>query len=464
MFAYMFRLSGLLLFLSTGVLTGSVFASTPDFVELADNLKPAVVNISTSQTVQQRTPVFPGPRGPGNDMFEEFFERFFRGYPQQPPREKRSLGTGFIISKDGYILTNDHVVKDADVIKVKLSDGREFEGEVRGLDPKLDLALVKIEAGENLPVAELGDSDSLRIGEWVMAIGNPFGLEQTVTVGIVSAKGRVIGAGPYDDFIQTDASINPGNSGGPLFNAQGKVVGINTAIVAGGQGIGFAIPVNMAKQIIPQLRDVGHVTRGYLGVTVQAMTDELADSFGLQKNRGALVNQVMDDSPAAKAGFKRGDIILEFDGQEIRDINDLPRIVAGTRVGETVRVQIYRNHKTLELQVKVGQLEGEQQAQAPSADRSGEILGISVADLTPELAERYAIEDPQGVLVKSIDPDGPAAGVNLRVGDQILEVNGREVKSVADFRAEVGEPEAGAVMRLLVQRQQTLFFTTLEVE
>lgn len=464
MFRIISRLSVLLMLLSTGFLAGSAFASTPDFVKLAENLKPAVVNISTSQTMQQRTPAFPGPRGPGNDMFEDFFERFFRGHPQQNPREKRSLGTGFIISKDGYILTNDHVVEGADVIKVKLSDGREFEGEVRGLDRKLDLALVKIEAGDGLPVAELGDSDSLRIGEWVMAIGNPFGLEQTVTVGIVSAKGRAIGAGPYDDFIQTDASINPGNSGGPLFNAQGKVIGINTAIVAGGQGIGFAIPVNMAKQIIPQLRDVGHVTRGYLGVTVQAMTDELADSFELQNNRGALVNQVMDDSPAAEAGFQRGDIILEFDGQEIKDINDLPRIVASTQVGETVGVQIYRDGKTLDLRVKVGQLEGEQQPQAQAEDKSEEVLGISVANLTPELAERFAIEEPQGVLVKNIDPEGPAAGANLRVGDQILEANGREVESVEAFHEQVGEPKAGQVVRLLVQRQQTLFFTTLEVK
>ncbi|HKL26463.1 MAG TPA: DegQ family serine endoprotease [Desulfuromonadales bacterium] len=458
------RLAVLCAFILTGAVTGTSFAATPDFVELAEKLKPAVVNISTSQTMQQRTPVFPGPRGPGNDLFEEFFDRFFRGHPQQTPREKRSLGTGFIISKDGYILTNDHVVKDADVIKVKLADGREFDGEVRGLDPKLDLALVKIEAGTGLPAAELGNSDSLRIGEWVMAIGNPFGLEQTVTVGIVSAKGRVIGAGPYDDFIQTDASINPGNSGGPLFNAKGQVVGINTAIVAGGQGIGFAIPVNMAKQIIPQLRDVGHVTRGYLGVTVQAMTDELADSFGLEKNRGALVNQVMAESPAAQAGFKRGDIILEFDGQEIKDINDLPRIVAGTSVGETVKVKIFRDGKARELRVEVGQLEGEQQARTPAEDKSGDVLGISAANLTPELAERYGIEDPQGVLVKGLDPDGPAAGANLRVGDQLLEVNGREVGSVAEFRKAVGEPEEGLVVRLLVKRQQTLFFTTIEVK
>ena len=303
--------------------TALAAAQPPDFVSLAEQLKPAVVNIGTAKTVKPRTPSYPGPQGPHGDMFEEFFERFFRNAPQSP-RKERSLGSGFIISQDGYILTNDHVVDGADEIKVKLSDGREFTGEIRGLDPKLDLALIKIDAGEDLPVARLGDSEAIKVGEWVMAIGNPFGLEQTVTVGIVSAKGRVIGAGPYDDFIQTDASINPGNSGGPLFNMRGEVVGINTAIVAQGQGIGFAIPVNMAKQIIPQLRDEGRVTRGWLGVTVQALNKELADSFGLDSTHGALVNEVIEDSPADKAGLKRGDIIVEYDGTRVDELNDLP--------------------------------------------------------------------------------------------------------------------------------------------
>jgi serine protease Do len=455
------RLPALLFFVLTGLFAGASFAQPPDFVQLAEQLKPSVVNISTSQTVQQRTPSLPSPGLPGNDMFEDFFERFFRGHPQAP-HKKRALGSGFIISNDGYILTNDHVVESADVIKVKLSDGREFDGEVRGLDPKLDLALIKIEAGEGLPVAELGDSDTLQVGEWVMAIGNPFGLEQTVTVGIVSAKGRVIGAGPYDNFIQTDASINPGNSGGPLFNTHGEVVAINTAIVAGGQGIGFAIPVNMAKQIIPQLRDDGRVTRGYLGVTVQAMTGELAESFGLKDAKGALVNEVIEGSPAKDAGLLRGDIILEFNGQPINDINDLPRIVANTPVDEKVKVKIFRKGKEREVKVKVGKLEDGSEPKSQIAEKSGDVLGLSVTNLTAEMAERYSIKDRRGVLVTGIAPDGPAAEANLRVGDQILEINDREVNSVEEFEAAVGTPKSGQVVRLLVQRQETLFFTTVE--
>ncbi len=451
------------LFLLT-LLAGTAFAQPPDFVELAERLKPAVVNISTEQNVRSRTPVFPGPGTPGNELFEEFFEKFFRGHPQAP-QKKRALGSGFIISNDGYILTNDHVVKDADKIKVKLSDGREFSGNVRGLDPKLDLALIKIEAGEDLPVAQLGDSDSLKVGEWVMAIGNPFGLEQTVTVGIVSAKGRVIGAGPYDNFVQTDASINPGNSGGPLFNMHGEVIGINTAIVAGGQGIGFAIPVNMAKRIIPQLRDEGRVTRGYLGVTVQALTEELAESFGLDEPKGALVNEVMEGSPAARAGFKRGDIILSFHEQEIKEIGDLPRIVANTPVDQEVKVKIFRSGKLREVKVKVGRLDDGQTARAADQEDAEQgLLGLTVVNLTPELAARYSIEEDRGVLVTAIDPESAAAEADIRVGDLILDVNDQEVSSVRDFQAAVGKPGQGKVVRLLIQRRATLFFTTLPNE
>src|SRR5210317_894286 len=347
-------------------------AQPTDFVSLAERLKPAVVNISTAKTVVSRSPSFPGPRTPGggNELFEEFFGRFFNEMPKSQ-RKASSLGSGFIISEDGYILTNDHVVDGEDKITVKLSDGREFSGEVRGLDPKLDLALIKIEAGEDLPVASLGESDGIRVGEWVMAIGNPFGLEQTVTVGIISAKGRTIGAGPYDDFIQTDASINPGNSGGPLFNMQGEVIGINTAIVAQGQGIGFAIPVNMAKQIIPQLRDEGRVTRGWLGVTVQALNKELAESFDLDTTHGALVNEVIKDSPADKAGLKRGDIIVEYDGKQVDELNDLPRLVAATPVDETVKVKVFRDGKERTINVKIGRLDDGEVALAADDEETG---------------------------------------------------------------------------------------------
>ncbi len=439
-------------------------AQPPDFVDLAEQLKPSVVNISTAKTVKSRTPSFRGPRSPGGvDMFDEFFERFFREAPQSS-RKVRSLGSGFIISEDGYILTNDHVVDGADEIKVKLSDGREFKGEVRGLDPKLDLALIKIEAGENLPVAKLGDSDKIRVGEWVMAIGNPFGLEQTVTVGIVSAKGRTIGAGPYDDFIQTDASINPGNSGGPLFNVKGEVIGINTAIVAGGQGIGFAIPIYMAKQIIPQLRDEGYVTRGWLGVSLQALDEELADSFGLKNSHGALINEVVVDSPAEKAGLKRGDIILAYNGHTVEELNDLPRLVAETPVNKTVKIKIFRDGKERKVKVKIGKLdEGEREISA-RGDENGGALGITAANVTPELVKRYSLEGNEGVLIVRVDPDGSAAEANLQVGDLIIEADGKEVNSVRKFEEIIGKMSTGDVLRQLIQRKATLLYTTATLQ
>jgi serine protease Do len=440
-----------------------VSAQPTDFVALAEELKPAVVNISTAKTIKSRPPSFGGPRAPGGgDLFEEFFGRFFDELPRQS-RKASSLGSGFVISEDGYILTNDHVVDGADEITVKLSDGREYSGEVRGLDPKLDLALIKIEAGEDLPVARLGESDGIKVGEWVMAIGNPFGLEQTVTVGIVSAKGRVIGAGPYDDFIQTDASINPGNSGGPLFNMEGEVVGINTAIIAGGQGIGFAIPVNMAKQIIPQLRDDGHVTRGWLGVTVQALSKELAESFGLENTHGALVNEVIKESPAADAGLQRGDIILTFDGQKIKELNDLPQLVAATAVDKTVKVEILRDDKKREVKVKIGKLEEGQAKFASESKEEAGVLGLAAADVTPELAARYSLEGEEGILITKIDPEGPSAQANLRVGDLIVEADGKEVGSVKIFKEVVGKLPAGKVLRLLVQRKGTLLYTTVKL-
>jgi len=436
-------------------------ATPPDFVALARELKPAVVNISTSKTVQPRRPALPGPRSPYNDFFDDFFDRFFQGQPQAP-RKERSLGSGFIISGDGYILTNDHVVEGADEVKVKLSDGRTFTAAIKGLDAKLDLALLKIDAGENLPVARLGDSKELQVGEWVMAIGNPFGLEQTVTVGIVSAKGRVIGAGPYDDFIQTDASINPGNSGGPLFNSSGDVVGINTAIVAGGQGIGFATPVNAAKSILPQLRETGHVTRGWLGVSVQLVTEELAESFGLKEAKGALVSEVVAGSPAERAGVRRGDIILRFDDREVDAINDLPRLVAAATVGQKVKLTVFRSGKTEELIAEIGTLKeaGEEAAATGAGDR----LGLGVADITPEAARLYGLQGEKGALITAIDPRGPAAGANLRPGDLVVEVNGAETPTAAAFRAAVAQAKAGQVLRLLIQRGDSLLYTTVKVE
>src|SRR3990172_5254824 len=297
----------------------------PSFEVIDKKTMPVVVNISTTT---QRS-----GRGGSNDPIEEFFNRFFG---ETPPREnsQRSLGSGILISKDGEILTNYHVVRNADAIKVKLADQTEFEARLIGKDDRTDLAMIKIRrSGGNLPFARLGSSSHLDVGDWVMAIGNPFGLDHTVTAGIVSAKGRVIGAGPYDNFIQTDASIHPGNSGGPLFNLKGEVIGINTAIIAGGQGVGFATPINMAKDILLQLKEKGRVTRGWIGVSIQEVTPDLAKSFGLKDKQGALVSSINKDEPADKGGIKAGDIIIEFDGKEIKEVSDLPRAVAAIPPG-----------------------------------------------------------------------------------------------------------------------------------
>ncbi|MFO7982231.1 MAG: DegQ family serine endoprotease [Desulfuromonadales bacterium] len=437
-------------------------ASSPDFVAMANEHTPAVVNISTSKTITPQDRQMPGQRQPVPDFFDEFFERFFQGHPQRP-RKQRSLGSGFIISRDGFILTNEHVVKGADEVEVRLSDGRTFTATIKGLDPKLDLGLLKIDTEEDLPVAELGDSEGLKTGEWVMAIGNPFGLDHTVTVGIVSAKGRVIGAGPYDNFIQTDASINPGNSGGPLFNTRGEVVGINTAIVARAQGIGFATPINAAKRVLPQLKEKGEVVRGWLGVSIQEISDELAESFGLDEKRGALVSGVVEGSPAEEAGLKRGDITLSFNGRDIEDMTDLPRMVAATDIGEEVELTIFRDGRERTMTATIGKLEESegQTATGPEPQEQGR-LGVNVTELTPQIAERYGIEAKSGLIVTRVAPTGPAAEANLRSGDLIVEMNGKAVESIADFRSILTEIEKGQVVRLLIQRGENLFYTTVK--
>ena len=439
-------------------------AHAPDFVELAAELKPSVVNISTSKKVAAQNPNWHG-RGGSQDLFEEFFRRFAPNQPQRP-RKETSLGSGFIISDDGFILTNDHVVNGADEVTVKLSDGRSFKAKIRGADEQLDLALLKIEIGdgtEKLPVAKLGDSEKLRVGEWVMAIGNPFGLEQTVTIGIVSAKGRVIGAGPYDDFIQTDASINPGNSGGPLFNARGEVVGINTAIIRGGQGIGFALPISAAQVTIQQLQETGEVVRGWLGVSIQKISEALAESFGLDRARGALVAGVIEGSPAADAGIRQGDIILELNGRPVDEMNDLPRMVAATPVGKTVEVKLFRDGKEITVKVKIGKLAGDGRKGHGVTDTE-ERLGLSLTPLSDEVREKYGLEAEAGVLISAIDPDGPAAESNLRPGDVIVEVNGTDISGLESLREIVDELAAGKVLRLLVQRGESSLYTTLKLK
>ncbi|MBL0224184.1 MAG: DegQ family serine endoprotease [Geobacteraceae bacterium] len=426
----------------------------PDFVELAKRLKPTVVNIRTAKVVKPR-PYQQRPRmqSPFDNFFEDFFGQFNGQMPQQRPRREQSLGTGFIISPDGYILTNNHVVNGADEVMVKLADGREIKGEIKGADEKLDLALIKISDKEKFPAAELGDSDALEVGEWVMAIGNPFGLSQTVTAGIVSAKGRVIGNGPYDDFIQTDASINPGNSGGPLFSVQGRVVGINTAIIAGGQGIGFAIPVNMAKGIIAQLRESGKVTRGYLGVRFQPLTADLAKSFGLESEKGALIASVEKDTPADKAGLKAGDVILEYDGKPVNEGNELPRYVAATPIDKKVPLVVVRDGRKQEFSVVIGLLKGDDASPAGTGGTESEKLGITVKELNSELATRLNIKDSKaGLVVTEVKPGSPAEEAGTVPGSLIVEINGQRPDSLEKYSAVVTKIKKGDVVRLLLKR------------
>ncbi|HEY5514532.1 MAG TPA: DegQ family serine endoprotease [Geomonas sp.] len=432
-------------------------ATLPDFVALAKKLKPAVVNISTSKTITPQKRQRPS----GGDPFQEYFDKFYDA-PNQHPFKQKNLGSGFIISDDGFIITNYHVVAGADEIKVKLSDGREFRGEVQGRDEKFDLALIRIDAKGHLPIAPLGDSDRMEVGEWVMAIGNPFGLAQTVTAGIVSAQGRVIGSGPYDDYIQTDASINPGNSGGPLFNTKGEVIGINTAIVAGGQGIGFAIPVNMAKSILTQLKETGKVTRGWLGVSVQPVTPDLAKSFGLEGEKGALIAEVMKNSPAEKSGLKGGDIILKFDGRAIHEMGELPRLVAATPVGKKVTVLVQREGREESVPVTVEQLkdgEGGEDVALPS-DR----LGIKVAELTPERAQHLRVQGDRGVVVTEVEPDSLGDRAGIVEGDLVREVNGVRTAQVADYSKAVSAVKKGGYLRVLLRRGEASLFVALRLD
>ncbi|MGD2062473.1 MAG: DegQ family serine endoprotease [Nitrospirota bacterium] len=447
---------------------GNVAAPAPDspirwntFSELAERLRPAVVNISTTETV--RHPGMPGMRHPGNpnDPFEEFFRRFFEGPGMRgmPPREfqRKSLGSGFIVSREGYIVTNNHVVENADEVTVRLNNEHEFEAEVIGRDPKTDLALVKIDAHEKLFAVPLGDSDTLHVGEWVMAIGNPFGLSHTVTQGIVSAKGRVIGAGPYDNFIQTDASINPGNSGGPLFNIRGEVVGINTAIIAGGTGIGFAVPVNMAKEVMQQLKEHGKVTRGWIGVYIQEITDDLEESLELKDRNGALVADVVEDSPAEKAGVKRSDVIVGFNGRPITKMEELPRAVAATPVGKKVDLEVIRDGRSKTLEIEVGLLKEEEEG--TPGQTTSEDFGMVLQKITPQLADSMNLEESAGLLVSDIERGGPAWEAGIRRGDIILEVNRKTVSDMEDFRKAIKSRDKERATLFLVKRSgNTLFF------
>jgi serine protease Do len=432
----------------------------PDFASLAKKLGPAVVNVSTTQ-IRRTAQEAPAPFGE-DDPFNQFWQRFFGGRAPRGSQRQRGLGSGFIIDRDGTIVTNYHVVDGAQKIVVTLSDGRSFDGKVLGRDQKTDIAVIKISAPHDLPTAALGDSDRLEVGEWVMAIGNPFGLDHTVTSGIVSAKGRNIGAGPYDDFIQTDASINPGNSGGPLINMRGEVVGINTAIFSGtggNVGIGFAIPANLVKDLLPQLKDKGKIVRGFVGVTIQKITPDLADSMGLKQATGALVADVTTGGPADRAGVKTGDVITEFDHKEIKDSADLPLQVARTAPGKTVPLKVLRNNKEMTLNLAVGEMKETQEVVASSREGN---LGLAVQAVTPQTAESLGLDKAEGVVITSVQPGSPGDDAGLQRGDVIAEINHRPVRNLPDYERAISEAGKNKTLLFLVRRGEGTLFLALK--
>jgi len=429
-----------------------------DIPQLFKEVSPAVVNISTTQVVKFDRPRTRAPFGQ-HDPFEDFFNNFFGRMPRE--QKRRSLGSGFLVSADGYILTNNHVVEKADEVTVTLLDKEEFKAKVVGNDPKTDIALIKIDARKKLPHVSLGDSDRLEVGEWVVAIGNPFGLGHTVTTGIVSAKGRIIGSGPYDDFIQTDASINPGNSGGPLFNLKGEVVGINTAIIQGGQGIGFATPIQLAKSVLDQLRDKGKVTRGWLGVYIQRLSPEVAEKLGVPERRGALVSDVTKDGPAEKSGIRSGDVIVAFNGKEIKDEHELPTLVAATRPGQKVDVKVIREGKEIVIPVTIAEMEGEPGKRGGGPDLS-KGLGLTVQDITPELAQRFEIENAKGVLVTSVEGGSPAEDAGFQEGDIVRQINRQPVPNAAEFSKLMKKYKDDKTVLFLVERGDARLFLAVK--
>ena len=429
-----------------------------DIPTLFREVSPAVVNVSTTQMVKLSRPRMRSPFGQ-QDPFEEFWNNYFGNMPRE--QKRRSLGSGFIVSEDGYILTNNHVVEKADEITVTLLDKGEFKAEVVGTDSRTDIALIKIKAGRKLPFVRLGDSETLEIGEWVAAIGNPFGLGHTVTSGIVSAKGRIIGSGPYDDFIQTDASINPGNSGGPLFNLKGEVVGINTAIVQGGQGIGFATPVHLAKSVLGQLKEKGKVTRGWLGVYIQRLTPDMAESLSVPEKKGALVADVTKEGPAEKAGIRSGDVIVAYNGKPVADEHELPQIVATTKPGTKVDVRVVREGKEMTIPVTIAEMEAEPARRAGAPDLT-KGLGLTAQDITPELARHLDIENRKGVVVTSVEDGGPADDAGFREGDIIRQINRQPVANINEFQKMMAKIKGEKTVLFLVERGDARIFLAVK--
>jgi serine protease Do len=458
------------------------------FADLVDKLSPAVVNVSTTRQSggdKKRNAPRNQPGGSLEDMWRDFLDR------QGPPRRLTSLGSGFIIDAAGYVVTNNHVIGDADDVSVTLQDDTTFKATVVGKDSKTDLALLKLDLGSHkapLPTVKFGDSDKSRVGDWVMAIGNPFGLGGTVTAGIISARSRSLN-GPYDDFLQTDAAINQGNSGGPMFNMEGEVIGINTAIISPGStggsvGIGFAIPSNMAKLVVEQLREFGHTKRGWLGVRIQTIDEDMAKNLNLDRPHGALIAEVTAGGPAEKAGIKAKDVILTFDGKDISESRKLSRVVADTRVGNEVPVVLWRDGQRKTLQVKVGELDESDQQQMAANDPNSDpdqgrplkgkdrpsvvdTFGFTLAPLTAELREKYDIpKTTKGVVVTKVQDGGIAAEKSIRAGDVIVDINQNEIKTPDDFVGRVKEAREGKrkSVLLLIDRQGDLRFVALRID
>ena len=421
---------------------------------LAEKVRPAVVNIRTVKTVSGGGRVFRhfygNPFGDRDNPFKDLFPQL----PGENPHDfkQQSLGSGFILDKEGYIVTNNHVVEGADQIKVRLANEKEFDAEVIGRDPNTDLALIRIAPSKDLVPLEIGDSERLKVGEWVVAIGSPFGLEQTVTAGIVSAKGRVIGAGPYDDFIQTDASINPGNSGGPLLDLDGRVVGINTAIIASGQGIGFAIPINMAMGIVGQLEKSGEVTRGWLGVGIQDLTDELKDYYNIKQDSGVMISQVYEGDPADKGGIRVGDVVIAVDGKEVKSSRELSAQIANLPVGKKTEITLIREGREKTVDVVLGK-RADDVAQAHSGKKNEGDLGLELRTLDPETARRFGYEaDEKGVLVVDVTSGGKADEAGIRPGDLIIEINREQVVSTGELQKQLAGIKKGEAVQLLMKR------------